>query len=98
MPKQKHSDDIVFTIYVLWVKGHAEATIAAFLGLTKGQVSGLINRSKYRGRGAWSDRERQRRLDILKSIHRKTDGQLQCGGRLNVFDWKIEPLGAGQGQ
>lgn len=98
MARQKHSNETLYITYVLWVKGHAEVTIAAFLGLSKGQVSGIINRSEYRGRGTWNAQERQSHLNVLKSVHKDEDGQLRCGGRLNRFDWTIEPLGAGQGK
>lgn len=97
MPRQKHPDDILFCVYALFLKGHTETTVAAMLGLTRKQVSGIVNRSPYRGRAAMDDATRQAALSQLKAIHYDPDEKsLRCGGRLKAFEFTIEPLAADQ--
>ena len=97
MPARRHSDDILFCVYALFLKGHSEATVAAFMKLTVKQVSGIINRSPYRGRAGMPDSDRQRHLTNLKTIHfDRQANRLRCGGRLERFDFDIQPLAGDQ--
>lgn len=88
----KHSETRTYICYVLWIKGHTETAIAKWLGLRRKQVAGIINRAPFKRRALMTDAERQQELDKLKAIQTRDDGSLRCGGRLNVFDWQIEPL------
>ncbi|MGH0003158.1 hypothetical protein ACQU0X_24070 [Pseudovibrio ascidiaceicola] len=92
--KSKHSDATLFIVYAMWLKGHTETTTARIAGLkTKKQVAGIIARSPWKDRAGMGDAKRQQELSNLKQIHYDDETKaLRCSGRLQQFDWTIEPL------
>lgn len=94
-PKRRHDDAQKYVIYVLWLIGHSERTIARTLGLRTKQVAGIISRSEYTGRSSMSDQEREILLGELREI-RFEDGVPLDGGKLDKIPWEIRTLGESQ--
>ncbi len=96
--RSSHPDDVIFTTYVLWLKGHTAVFIGAYVGLRRKQVDGLVARSPFSDRANMDDEMRQSHLDHLRQIHRDEEtGELRCGGRLRAIDWDILTLASDQG-
>jgi hypothetical protein len=57
-----------YTVFVLWLAGHTLTRISRVVGLTRGQVAGIVGRSPYTDRSAMTDEERGEFLDELKAL------------------------------
>lgn len=94
-PKRRHDDARKYIIYVLWLIGYSERSIAITLEMRVKQVAGIIGRSDYKGRSSMMDQERRSLLKELKEI-RYEDGVPLDGGKLDKISWDLRPLGESQ--
>lgn len=94
-PRRRHDDAQRYVIYVLWLIGYSERSIARALALRPKQVGGIIARSEYSGRTSMADQERRKLLQELKAI-RHEDGVPLDGGKLDKVSWELLPLGKAQ--
>lgn len=81
-----------YIVYVLWLIGHSERTIAQVLCLRSKQVAGIVGRSEYAGRSFMSDAERAEKLKELEEV-RFEDGKPLDGGTLDRVEFRILPVG-----
>jgi hypothetical protein len=93
--RRRHTDPDRYVIYVLWMVGYSERSIAFVMGMRVKQIAGIIGRSEYKGRSTMTDHERRMRLLELKEI-RMDDGFPLDRGKLNGIDWELLPLGKKQ--
>ncbi len=89
--RRQHGERSKYVIYVLWLIGHSEATIAKVLSLRRNQVTGIIARSEYAMRSAMSDQERSEKLKELQEV-RFDEGKPLDEGLLDEVTFKILPL------
>ena len=94
-PKRRHGDAEKYMVYVLWLIGYSERSIAIILEMRTKQVAGIIGRREYKNRSAMTDQERRILLDELREI-RCEDGVPLDGGRLDKISWDLRPLGESQ--
>lgn len=94
-PKRRHDDARKYIVYVLWLIGWSERSIAIILEMRPKQVAGIIGRSDYRNRSIMTDQERRMLLQELKEI-RYEDGAPLDGGKLDKISWDLRPLGESQ--
>lgn len=92
----KYSEAFVYVVYVLWMIGHSQETIARVLRLRKKQVAGIIDQSDYRNRSAMTGAKRQEYLDELKAIRVGADGVKIDQGLLDRVDFQVIALGGRQ--
>jgi hypothetical protein len=93
--RRRHADPEKYMVYVLWLIGYSQRSIAITLQLRTKQVAGIIDRSDYRNRAIMTDQERRSLLYELKEV-RYEDGIPLDGGRLDRIEWELLPLGATQ--
>jgi hypothetical protein len=93
--RRRHIDPDRYVVFVLWLIGYTERSIAIVLSMRTKQVAGLIARSDYSNRSAMTDQERRTLLQELQDI-RMDDGAPLDGGRLNKISWELLPLGKAQ--
>jgi len=89
--RTRHDDRTKYVVYVLWLIGHSERTIAQVLSLRRKQVAGMIARSEYTGRSFMTEAERAEKLKELEDI-RFDDGVSLDGGLLDRVQFRIQPL------
>lgn len=94
--RNQHADRTVYIVYVLWVIGHSQRTIASALRLRTKQVAGIIHNSPYRDRAGMTDAVRQQHLADLLEIRFGEDGKSLDGGALDRIPLKLRALGARQ--
>jgi hypothetical protein len=94
-PKRRHDDARKYIIYVLWLIGYSERSIAITLEMRVKQVAGIVGRSDYKGRSSMTDQERRMLLNELRQI-RYEDGVPLDGGKLDKISWDLRPLGESQ--
>lgn len=90
-PKRRHIDADKYVIYVLWVIGHSERSIAYVMGFRRKQIAGIIANSDFAGRSTMTDGERRSHLKDLLEI-RFANGDALDGGRLDNIEWDLRPL------
>lgn len=88
----KHSDRSVYIIWVLWLVGMSEASIAKVALKRPKQVAGIVTRSPYRNRSGMTDAERREKLTELLAARIGDDGQPIDGGILDRVPLRIIPL------
>ena len=91
--RRRHADPVKFVIYVLWIIGHSERTIAKVVNVRPKQVAGVVGRSEYSGRSFMSDDQRREKLKELESV-RMEDGIPLDAGMLDRIKFEIMPMGA----
>lgn len=91
--RKRHGEDVKFVIYVLWLIGHSERTVAKVVNLRTKQVAGIIHRSEYAGRAFMTDAIRTEKLKELADI-RMEDGAPLDGGLLDRVEFTIIPTGS----
>lgn len=89
--RKKHADPQKYVIYVLWLIGFSERSIASILMLRHKQIAGIVNRSEYKDRSSMTDEERQAHLMELADI-RFENGVPLDGGKLDRIRWEVRPL------
>jgi len=87
-----HRDATIYIVWVLWLIGFSENSIAKVLTLRKKQVAGLVGRSPYTNRSEMGDPEREAALKALLSARIDEDGRPLDGGILDRIPMKIIPL------
>ncbi|MCB1438138.1 MAG: hypothetical protein KDJ63_00035 [Nitratireductor sp.] len=88
-----HSEEEIFTIYVLWLTGFSQALIARYMRMRVKQVAGIVTHSEYTNRAAMTDAERQTYLDELREVHRQDPVPSPI---LDRVSWKVLPLSGRQ--
>lgn len=91
VPKKRHTDPDRYVIYVLWIIGYSERTIAHVMGFRTKQVAGIIGKSDFKNRSAMTDQERRMLLLEMAEI-RIEDGVKLDGGRLDRIAWELLPI------
>lgn len=93
--RRRHADPDKYVIFVLWLVGYSERSIAIVMGMRVKQIAGIVGKSEYAGRANMTDQERRKLLSELKDI-RMDDGFPLDGGKLNRISWELLPLGKAQ--
>lgn len=92
----RHSDRTNYVVWVLWVIGMSEVSIAEVTGKRRKQIAGIVNRSPYPNRSSMTVAERQAALDELLLIRIGDDGKPIDGGVLDRVPHKIIALRGSQ--
>lgn len=94
--RQGHSERTIYIVYVLWMIGHSQRTIAISMGLRTKQVSGIVYNSPYNDRASMSSDAVRSALADLKAIRFGADKVPIDGGALNKIAFEPKPLTARQ--
>lgn len=93
---RRHDEATRYSVFVLWLIGHPESSIALFLGLRRKQVAGVIADSEYAGRASMTDSTRAAKLQELVAIRFLAGPKPLDGGLLDKVPFEIKPLAARQ--
>lgn len=92
----RHSERDLYVVWVLWLIGLSEQSIALAVMKRPKQVAGIVARSPYCNRSAMTDEKRKVELDQLLSIRHGDDGRKIDRGFLDRVKLEIIPLRASQ--
>lgn len=92
----KHSERDTYIVWVLWVIGMSEVSIATVVMKRPKQIAGIVNRSPYANRSRMTDDERATALSKLLAIRLEGAAGPIDGGILDRVPMKIIPLRAKQ--
>ncbi|MBR2689211.1 MAG: hypothetical protein IKE42_15265 [Aquamicrobium sp.] len=94
--RRRHDDAVRYIVYVMWLVGYSQRSIAFALSMRTKQVAGIIQNSEYRDRASMSDGDRAIKLGELQVIRLDDAGDKLDDGILDRIGFTIRSLSARQ--